>query len=108
MSDLIARGPRFDTRRPLTFVSHSADSRRVTGESKCTLVLVNCLEGLGLPMNSVVTLTDRPHITLDVKQQNSNNQERHVSADVLCNSENNVVSTTTVLRRCFSGSVANG
>ena len=55
-------------------------------------------------MNSVVTLTDRPHITMDIKQQNSNNQKRHVSVDALCKSENNVVSTTTVLRRCFSGS----
>ena len=62
----------------------------------CTLVLVKCLGGLSLPMNSVVTLSDRPHITIDVKQQNSNNQ-----AQCRCtyNSENNVVSTTTVQPR---------
>ena len=35
----------------------------------CTLVLVNRLGGLGLSMNSVVTLSDRPNITMDVKQQ---------------------------------------
>ena len=62
--------------RPLTFVSHSADLGRVTGESMCTLVLVICnrIGGLSLPMNSVVTLTDRPQISMDVEQQNSNNQ----------------------------------
>ena len=62
--------------RPLTLVSHSADSGRVTGESMCTLVLVTCnrIGGLSLPMNSVVTLTDRPQISMDVEQQNSNNQ----------------------------------
>ena len=42
----------------------------------CTLVLVicNCIGGLSLPMNSEVTLTDRPQISMDVKQQNRNNQ----------------------------------
>ena len=29
-------------------------------------VLVNCLGGLSLPRKSVVRLTDRPHMTLDV------------------------------------------
>ena len=29
-------------------------------------VLVNCLEGLSLPRKSVVRLTDRPDMTLDV------------------------------------------
>ena len=62
--------------RPLTFVSHFADSRRVTGEGMCTLVLVifNCIGSLSLPMNSEVALTDRPQIFMDVKQQNSKNQ----------------------------------
>ena len=68
-------------------MSPSADSRRVTGESMCTLVLVNCLGGLSLPMNSVVTLTDRPHITMDVKQQTTTTKlsvgKRHISADAL-------------------------
>ena len=61
---------------PLTFVSHFADSRRVTGESMCTLVLVifNCIGSLSLLMNSEVALTDCPRISMDVKQQNSNNQ----------------------------------
>ena len=42
----------------------------------CTLVLVICnrIGGLSLPMNSVVTLTDRPQISMDIEQQNSNNQ----------------------------------
>ena len=35
----------------------------------CTLVLVNRLGGLSLSMNSVVTLSDRPNITMNVKQQ---------------------------------------
>ena len=41
-----------------------------------TLVLVICnrIGGLSLLMNSVVTLTDRPQISMDVEQQNSNNQ----------------------------------
>ena len=50
--------------RLLSFVSLSAESRRVTGESMCTLVLVNCLGGLSLPGISGVTLTDRPDITM--------------------------------------------
>ena len=60
--------------RPLIFVSPSADSRRVSGEIMCTLVLVYCLGGLSLPMNSVATLSVRPHFTMDVKQQSGNNQ----------------------------------
>ena len=37
----------------------------------CTLVLViyNCIGGLSLPTNSEVALTDRPQISMDVKQQ---------------------------------------
>ena len=44
--------------------------------------LVNHLEGLSLPRKSVVRLTDRPGMTLDVywdvKQQNNNNIVRFV------------------------------
>ena len=61
--------------RHLTFVSPSADSGRASGENMFTIiVLVNCFGGLSLSINSVVTLTDRPHITMDEKQQSSNNQ----------------------------------
>ena len=67
----------------------------------CILVLVTCnrMGGLSLPMNSVVTLTDRPQISMDVEQQNSNNQahfrKRQFSVEVqVCKSDNNVVSTT--------------
>ena len=35
-------------------------------------VLVNRLGGLSLPRKSVVRLTDRPDMTLDVKQQYNN------------------------------------
>ena len=53
----------------------------------CTLVLVKCLEGLSLPINSVITLTDCPHITRDVKQQYSQAQcwKTRVSVDALVN-----------------------
>ena len=70
---------------PLTFVSPSADSRSVTGESMCTLVLVNCLGGLSLPRNSVVTLTDRPDITTDVFSNKAHCWKRHVGVDALVN-----------------------
>ena len=41
-------------------------------------VLVNRLGGLSLPRKSVVRLTDRPDMTLDVKQQYNNNDNSHV------------------------------
>ena len=40
--------------------------KSVTGESMCTKALVNRLGGLSLPRKSVVRLTDRPDMTLDV------------------------------------------
>ena len=73
---------------PHTFVSPSADSRRAVvsfWRKYVHEVLVNRLGGLSLPMKSVVRLTDRPDITLsvtvDVKQQNNNNN-RFVRAAV--------------------------
>ena len=50
-------------------------------------------------MNSVVTLADRPHITMDVKKQNSNNQavlENVVSVLMPC-SVNNYCTTMLFL-----------
>ena len=35
-------------------------------------------------MNSVVTLTDRPQISMDVEQQNSNNQAQFLKTSVQC------------------------
>ena len=55
--------------RPHSFVSPSADSRGAVGSywRKCVHeVLVNRLGGLSLPRKSVVRLTDRPDMTLDV------------------------------------------
>ena len=52
-----------------TFVSPSAFSRRAVvsyWRKYVHEVLVNRLEGLSLPRKSVVRLTDRPDITLDV------------------------------------------
>ena len=60
------RGPGFDTR---SFVSPSAFSRRVVvsyWRKYVHEVLVNRLGGLSLPRKSVVRLTDRPDMTLDV------------------------------------------
>ena len=55
--------------RPHTFVPPSADSRRAVVSYLRTYVhevLVNRLGGLSLPRKSVVRLTDRPDMTLDV------------------------------------------
>ena len=52
-----------------TFVSPSAFSRRAAvsyWRKYVHEVLVNCLGGLSLPRKSVVRLTDRPNMTLDV------------------------------------------
>ena len=52
-----------------TFVSPSAFSRRAVvsyWRKYVHEVLVNCLGGLSLPRKSVVRLTDRPDMTLDV------------------------------------------
>ena len=54
---------------PHTFVSPSADSRGAVVSYWRKYeheVLVNCLGGLSLPRKSVVRLTDRPDMTLDV------------------------------------------
>ena len=55
--------------RPHTFVSPSADSRGAVvsyWRKYVQEVLVNRLGGLSLPRKSVVRLTDRPDMTLDV------------------------------------------
>ena len=54
---------------PHTFVSPSADSRRTVvsfWRKYVHEILVNRLGGLSLPKKSVVRLTDRPDMTLDV------------------------------------------
>ena len=54
-----------------TFVSPSADSRRAVvsyWRKYVHEVLVNRLGGLSLPRKSVVRLTDRPDMTLDVNR----------------------------------------
>ena len=54
-----------------TFVSPSAFSRRAVVSywgKYVHEVLVNRLGGLSLPRKSVVRLTDRPHMTLDVNR----------------------------------------
>ena len=62
--------------RPHTFVSPSADSRRVVvsyWRKNMHEVLVNCLGGLSLPRKCVGRLTDHPNmVTLDVKEQHNN------------------------------------
>ena len=71
-SDSRARGPGFDTRsgRLLSFLLPLIQE----GQKYVHLVLVSRLEGLSLPRNSVVRLTDNPDMTtlftVDVKQQN--------------------------------------
>ena len=55
--------------RPLTFISPSADSGRAVvsyWRKYVHEVLVNRLESLGMPRKSVVRLTDRPDMTIDV------------------------------------------
>ena len=56
---------------PHTFVSPSADSRRPVvsyWRKYVHEVLINRVGGLNLPRKSVVRLTDRPDMTLDVYQ----------------------------------------
>ena len=72
LSKHIHVGQRFWVRYPIlphTFVSSSADSRGVVvsyWQKYVHEVLVNRLGGLSLPRKSVVRLTDRPDMTLDV------------------------------------------
>ena len=77
MSDSRTRSPGFDTwsGHILWFLLPLIQEGQlsVTGESMCTLVLVNCLGGLSLPRQSVVRLTDRP----DIKQQHNNNSKSY-------------------------------
>ena len=57
---------------PHTFVSPSADSRRAVvsyWRKYVHKVLVNRLGGQSLPRKSVVRLTDRPDMTLDVNRE---------------------------------------
>ena len=64
---------------PHTFVSPSADSRGavISYWRKYVLeVLVNHLGGLSLPRKSVVKLTDRPDMTLDVYRGNKTTQQQ--------------------------------
>ena len=74
----LTRKPRSWVRYPVwphTFVSPSADSRKYVHE-----VLVNRLGRLSLSRKSVVRLTDRPDMTLDVtmdvKQKHNNNNTK--------------------------------
>ena len=66
----VCRGPGFDTRSGhilsclLPLIQEGQLS--VTGKSMCIEVLINHLGGLSLPRKSVVRLTDRPDMTLDV------------------------------------------
>ena len=91
MSVLEARGLRFDARSGtlLSFLISLIREGLVAEVYMCTLVLVNCLRGLSLSINSVVTLTDRPHITMDVKQKTVTTKlsvgKRPVSVDALVN-----------------------
>ena len=49
----------------------------VTGESMCHEVLVNRLGGLSLPRKSMVRLTDRPDMTLDVYRGRKTTMQQH-------------------------------
>ena len=68
--DLYVRGPGFDTRSGniLSFLLPLFSKRAVVSYWRKYVheVLVNRLEGLNLPRKSVVRLTDRPDMTLDV------------------------------------------
>ena len=77
------------TRKSHTFVSPSADSRRavVTYWRKYVHeVLVNRLDGLSLPRKSVVRLTDRPDMTLNVyrgRKTTIQQQQNHFLLNVM-------------------------
>ena len=64
-----------------TFVSPSADSRRAVvsyWQKYLRKALVNCLGGLSLSRKSVVSLTDRPDMTLDVYHgRKTTSQQQH-------------------------------
>ena len=69
--------------RPHTFVSPSAFSRRAVvsyWRKYVHEVLVNRLGGLSLPRKSVVRLTDRPDMTLDVyRGRKTTNQKQQLT-----------------------------
>ena len=54
-------------------------------------VLVNRLGGLSLPRKSVVRLTDRPNMTLDVYRGRKTTIQQHIRHQVLNRIENNAV-----------------
>ena len=64
-----------------TFVSPSAFSRRAVvsyWRKYVHKVLVNRLGGLSLPTKSVVRLTDRPDMTLDVYRGRKTTMQQHM------------------------------
>ena len=73
-----------------TFVSPSAFSRRAVvsyWRKYVHEVLVNRLGGLSLPRKSVVKLTDRPDMTLDVyrgRKTTIQQQQQEISLDLMC------------------------
>ena len=71
---------RFDTRSGhiLSFLLPLSQEGQlsVTGESMCT---VNRLGGLSLPRKSVVRLTDRPDMTLDVYRGRKTTIQQHIA-----------------------------
>ena len=68
---------------PHTFVSPSTDSRGALGLKEEHEVLVNHLGGLSLPRKSVVRLTDRPDMTLDVHRgrKTATQQQQQISVN---------------------------
>ena len=65
--------------RPITFVSSSADSRMAVVSSwrKYVHEVLVGLGGLSLPRKSVVKLTDRPDMTIDVyRGRKTTNQQK--------------------------------
>ena len=95
---------------PHTFVSPSADSRgAVVSYWRKYLheILVNHLGGLGLPRKSVVRLTDRPDMTLDVyrgrktttQQQQLSQRKVSIFASLISNFQN---FTAAGVNRCLT------
>ena len=78
--DVEVRGPGFDTRSGNILSSSSAFSRRAVVSywwKYVHEVLVNRLGGLSLPRKSVVRLTDRPDMTLDVYRGRKTTIQQH-------------------------------
>ena len=72
-------GPGFDTRSGniLSFLLPLNQEGRlsVTGESMCTKYWLTPLGGVSLPRKSVVRVTDRPDMTLDVHRRRKTIQQ---------------------------------